>query len=361
MITTRQKILAAVAAFVLELGLLLLLALSLGVDVSPDDSPTVTDQPPPKPQVLATLMPILPIPVPEVPTKLTFELVDASTPAAAPARPTPLISDQSSEAATEEESRNKDTKAMPTVTGVNQPGLDLVDQDFRDGEDPALSGGQPSPVAGPPTPNPPGPPPTPTAQVTEKPEKPEKPVPEVATARPDEQFLPLPSEIPRLTTKRPEDLLQPREPKETPRETAEAMPPRPPPGGGGQSGFQKESVKRAIEGTLSQRGKASLDVEDTPLGRYLKSVSRVIERDWQYACRTHRDLTTPGFLRVNFTISKDGKVTSVRSVDARDGGEASKWFTLNAVKGAKLPPIPPDVVEMLENGQLEINFNFLFF
>jgi hypothetical protein len=356
MIGRSQIVLAALAAFLLEVALLLVIAgwgLSPKETISEEEKPT-PESPPPR-VVLATLMPIVPVPQPE---RMNFELVDPGPLREKPTRPTNLISDADSRAATELPSRREDGPAMPTQEGIEAPGLDLTNQKFSDGEQEVASAAPPGP-GGPPEPVPPEPTPpqpTPPEQNSESPQ-PE----EVAAIRPEE-LVPLPTPLPRMEVTRPEELLRPREEKPPEPEVAANVPPRPPPGGGGGTpGFQSEKIQRAIEGTLSQRGKASLEVEDTPLGRYFKTVSRVIERDWQNACRRHRDVATPGFLRVNFTIAADGRVISARKVEARDGGEASVWFTLNAVKGAKLPPIPADVVEMLEAGHLELNFNFLFF
>lgn len=355
MIGRSQIVFAALAALLLELGLLLAIAIWLDSPTEKlvDGEKSVPESSPPPRVVLATLMPVLPVPQPE---QLNFQLVDPGALREKPTQPTNLISDANSRAATELASRRDDGPALPTQDGIDAPGLDLANQKFSDGEQEIASAAEPGP-GGPPQP------PTPEATKPKEPIEQVDPSPpaEVAAIRPEE-LLPLPTTLPRMEVTKPEELLRPREEKPTESEIAANVPPRPPPGGGGGSpGFQSEKIQRAIEGTLSQRGKASLEVEDTPLGRYLKSVSRVIERDWQSACRRHRDVATPGFLRVNFTIAADGRVTSARKVEARDGGEASVWFTLNAVRGAKLPPIPAEVVEMLEAGHLEINFNFLFF
>ncbi|MFM7180131.1 MAG: hypothetical protein ACKO2G_01500 [Verrucomicrobiales bacterium] len=352
MIGRSQIVFAALAALLVEV--VLLLAIAYWLEAPPEQSITEkkpsTDSSPPPRVVMATLMPVLPVPVP---AKLSFEFVDAGALREKPTRPTNLISDADSKAASELPSRREDGPAMPTQDGIDAPGLDLTNQKFSDGEQEVASAA-PSGPSGPPEPIPPEPtPPSPPAEAAQ---------PKEVVATPPEELLPLPTPLPRMEVTRPDELLRPREEKPDEPEVANNVPLRPPPGGGGGTpGFQSEKIQRAIEGTLSQRGKASLEVEDTPLGRYLKTVSRMIERDWQSACRRHRDVATPGFLRVNFTISADGRVTTARKVEARDGGEASLWFTLNAVKGAKLPPIPAEVVEMLEAGHLEINFNFLFF
>lgn len=356
MIGRSQIVLAALAALLLEAALLWSAAALIQPDPPKPGKESVRENkpaPPPR-TVLATLMPVMPVlPVP-TPEQLNFELVDAGALRENPTLPTNLISDAASRAASELPSRRKDGPALPTQEGIEAPGLDLTNQNFTDGEEElASSSPRPGPsgleAVSPPTPPQP-----------QKPSEPAMPA-ETAANRPEEIFS-LPTTLPRMVVPKPEDLLRPRGEKPGEPEVAMNVPPRPPPGaGGGNPGFQSEKIQRAIEGTLSQRGKASLEVEDTPLGRYFKSVSRVIERDWQSACRRHRDVATPGFLRVNFTIAADGRVTMARKVEARDGGEASLWFTLNAVKSAKLPAIPAEVVELLEDGHLEVNYNFLFF
>lgn len=353
MIGPRQYWLAAVLAVLLEGVLLLVLAWSMRAGDTLDEQTERESPPPVAREEVVVLAPVMP-PSPAQQQKLSFQLVETNDGQlqAKPDKPSGLISDRDTRAATEEESRNRSAAAMPTVTGITEAGLDLENQQFKDGPDEASAEAAKPEVARPevvatPMPRP------------DEAEKPVEPAQVTATTSPPKlTAIPVPGDLPRLATTKPEDLLRPRPDNAKPDQ--QAMPPRPD-SSAGQSGQQSQKIKRAIEGTLSQRGKASLDVDDTPLGRYLRSVSRVIERDWQYACRSHRDLTRPGFLRVGFTIDKDGVVTTARGIEARDGGEASKWFTLNAIKSAKLPPIPEDVVEMLENGQLEINFNFLFF
>jgi hypothetical protein len=172
----------------------------------------------------------------------------------------------------------------------------------------------------------------------------------------------LPEKLPRMSVERPEDKLRPR-PKEKDGESDLAARPPAGGGGGGAPGFQEQKIRRAVEGTITQKGVTALDVEATPLGRYLQVVSKVVSRDWQRACRRNENLVhiQPGFIRVNFVISKDGKIGLARALEVRDASETQKWFTLRAIKAAKLPPIPPEVVELLEDGHLEVNFNFLFF
>ena len=390
----KQFALAAALAVLLEFLLLLLVAwwLLLGrnqaLDADPDSDASVTEQetekvlPDPTKPPESVVLQVLPPPA-KLPEKLVFQVVEtAPKQNAKPTRPTALISENSSQAASQVSRQDPSLPAQPTIEGIQQPGFDLQDQAFRDGADNAGAGnGDPGP-SGPVVMDSPSRE-TPQDQALVKMEenreneKSEKsantppagtdvpPMPEPSPRVGDVALLELPGTLPRIRVPKPAELLPPRPDAQADPEARkiEAMLPVRPPagGGGGTQGLQSAKLRRALEGTLSQNGEAALDVEDTPLGRYLSRVSRVIERDWQNACRTHRDLITPGFLRITFTVDARGKVLSAKPVEVRDGAAASTAFTLNSVKMARLPPIPEDIIEMLDNEQLEINFNFLFF
>ncbi|MFT4175521.1 MAG: cell envelope integrity protein TolA [Luteolibacter sp.] len=123
------------------------------------------------------------------------------------------------------------------------------------------------------------------------------------------------------------------------------------------SGFQR---KTAIRGSISRTGRSSLDVEDSPLGRYQAAISRAVELEWQRNCVRHRDFITPGFLTLRFTVEPSGKVRSVKFVDGMQTGEVQKGFTLNAIRDAAIPPMPASIRKDYAKEPLELIFNFYF-
>ena len=125
----------------------------------------------------------------------------------------------------------------------------------------------------------------------------------------------------------------------------------------GFKGFQR---KTAFTGSISRNGRSALDVEDSALGRYQAALSRAVEQEWQRNCVRHRDFITPGFLTVRFFVEPGGKVRSVQFVGDMETGEVQKGFTLNSIRDAAIPPMPPALRKEYNREPLELVFRFYF-
>ena len=125
-------------------------------------------------------------------------------------------------------------------------------------------------------------------------------------------------------------------------------------------GFRTESKKTRMEGTISRRGRSSLKVEATALGRYKARVNRVIETEWQRRCVIHRDHVLPGILTLRFYVDKNGKVSGLRYLDVFQASAMQKGFTMRAVQQPRLPAMPEEVTKELEGEPLEFHINFHF-
>jgi hypothetical protein len=125
----------------------------------------------------------------------------------------------------------------------------------------------------------------------------------------------------------------------------------------GFKGFQR---KTAVTGSISRSGRSALDVEDSPLGRYQAALSRAVEQEWQRNCVRHRDYITPGFLTVRFFVEPGGKVRSVQFVGDMETGEVQKGFTLNSIRNAAIPAMPPALRKQYDQEPLELIFRFYF-
>ena len=123
-------------------------------------------------------------------------------------------------------------------------------------------------------------------------------VPREVQAKQEDEIKPTPEQ-------RPATKSAPPVPKEAPK-VAETPKPRAPTDPA-FSGFQR---KTAVVGSISRTGRSSLDVEDSPLGRYQAAISRAVEQEWQRNCVRHRDFITPGFLTVRFYVEPSGRVRS---------------------------------------------------
>lgn len=151
---------------------------------------------------------------------------------------------------------------------------------------------------------------------------------------------------------------EPREPTET--SELEKSVDAPKPAAPQDPAFQGYQRKTAIVGSISRTGRSSLDVADTPLGRYQALISRAVELEWQRNCVRHRDFITPGFLTVRFFVEPGGKVKSVEFVGDMETGEIQKGFTLNSIRDAAIPSMPPALRKEYTDEPLELMFRFYF-
>ncbi|MFK7850943.1 MAG: hypothetical protein AB8D78_08190 [Akkermansiaceae bacterium] len=144
-------------------------------------------------------------------------------------------------------------------------------------------------------------------------------------------------------------------PSEKPKETVR---PRPQPID--DPAFRGNQSKTAIRGSISRTGRSSLDVADSPMGRYQAKISRAVELEWQRNCARYRDFITPGYITVRFYVQADGSVKSLQSVGDTQTGEIQKGFTLNAIRKAEIPAMPSAVKKEMAGDALELIFNFYF-
>ncbi len=160
------------------------------------------------------------------------------------------------------------------------------------------------------------------------------------------------SEIKPTPQKRPKD--------GRPAPPATALPKPAAPAASDEPAFRGQQRKAAIVGSISRTGRSALDVADSPLGRYQAIISRAVELEWQRNCVRHRDFITPGFLTVRFYVEPGGRVRTVQFVGEMETGEVQKGFTLNAIRDAKIPAMPPAVKKDFQKELLELIFNFYF-
>lgn len=264
---------------------------------------------------------------------------------------------------------------LPSQAGIEPRDADDIETTESRYQDGQLSGSdRPAPPSEemPSPPAPESPPATETAAA--RPSESETPTP---TDSPAAQSLPPPREkllegpnpvdtpVPRetATAENPKPTPEPRpDPAETPQPPKDAPPvseaPKPKPAS--EPAFKGYQRKTAVVGSISRTGRSALDVEDTPMGRYQAAISRAVEQEWQRNCVRHRDFITPGFLTVRFFVEPSGKVRSVQFVGDMETGEVQKGFTLNSIRDADIPAMPPALRKEHQKEPLELIFRFYF-
>ncbi len=124
--------------------------------------------------------------------------------------------------------------------------------------------------------------------------------------------------------------------------------------------YQEMLEKTRVEGSINNRGKAGVDAVATPFGRYWGQVKTAIGSGWNRYVNEQMTLIAPGTARVSFVLDRQGRASNVR-VDANTSNASFANVCERAVRDAPLPPIPPDVVSKLRDGQLEYSIVFTFY
>jgi len=238
----------------------------------------------------------------------------------APSKDAAFESDKDSLAASE--APPEGAEPVPSLQGIEAPGLQLQDQQY-------------------------------TAGKTEQPAAPAIERAQAAAAAPAEpQPTPRPVEDPALLeTPKPTPKPQPAPEKKPEQKTEQPARPASP------SGYQPETRVTRIRGNVSNRGRASVEANATPLGRYKKQVADAIGSRWYYHVNAQMGLLTIGTVEIRFQVLPDGKVKAPRVI-SNTSNESFASVSLASVVQAEIPPIPPELVGLLENGRLEIDYTF---
>ncbi len=121
--------------------------------------------------------------------------------------------------------------------------------------------------------------------------------------------------------------------------------------------------KTKMVGSISRMGEASVDVADTPLGRHKGSISKAVNVEWLAYCQKYKNLIAPGAFTLNFIVDPDGRVDKITITNVKGNSEelnTQKAFTMNAVRNAKIPPMPKSARKELKGKALDVTYVFYF-
>jgi len=125
-------------------------------------------------------------------------------------------------------------------------------------------------------------------------------------------------------------------------------------------GFAPQATKTRVAGVLSVSGSGSLNVANTPIGKYQASILKKLESAWQIENINNRSLLAPGNVTLYFVVDRDGKVSRQRQISMNGASETQWGMILRAVGIIAIPKMPKDVIKELEGESLElvITFNY---
>ena len=125
------------------------------------------------------------------------------------------------------------------------------------------------------------------------------------------------------------------------------------------SPFSRTSQRK---GTISNLGEDAVNAEETPAGRYMRQVTGAVEKRWHVLRRRNADAVTPGNMKLRFAVTATGQVEPPAILSDRKEADARMIdFTLQAILEAEIPPIPEDLLPLLEGGLFQVEYDVIIY
>ncbi|MBX7211211.1 MAG: hypothetical protein K1X78_23090 [Verrucomicrobiaceae bacterium] len=271
-----------------------------------------------------------------------------------------FVSDRNTLAASRKAASPDGTKPMPTQDGIDRTTMELANRDQRDGEVKNM---------------PDAPKPTPQMRVSDFPPTQPRVVAKADTVPPMTKMM---QEADKSMTKDDDSRLALEIKKPTPADAPPEKnePPSPPvvkavpidPKTGkpvpkfDRDAFSPFTRTSKVKGTINNRGEDAVNAAETPMGRYMRAVTAAVEKKWHVYRKQKADAVTFGNLKLRFFVTKDGKAEDMEVLSKPGEADVRMTdFTLRAIKDAEIPPIPADLVPMLDGERVEIEYDVLIY
>jgi outer membrane biosynthesis protein TonB len=333
-------------SFALWIGLVSFQRLHLDRTAAPEEEPEVT-------LVLPEPTPVPPTPEKEAPFIRTTQNTEA---AQAPAK-ADFISNKNTVAMAKSAPSPQGDQPLPNMQGLDFATNELANRTFRDGE--TRNDSAPAPPTAAKAVAPPAPPKMKTPdqpRVAKKEEtRAETMMQELDAALAKQEAKPQDDTPDALKTSETREALphmrSPEEkasPRAIPVASAATNTPRPE-----KDAFQPETHRGTVKGMISNvGGEDAVNAANTAEGRYRAQVWSIIEKKWHEFARARPDVVEPGKLGLHFYVNKDGKVEDFKWAFT-EASPLVQEFTLRAVQEAKLPPIPKDLLPIIQRILME--------
>jgi hypothetical protein len=121
--------------------------------------------------------------------------------------------------------------------------------------------------------------------------------------------------------------------------------------------FQSKTRRSAVSGSLGNvGGEDAVNAAATPRGRFESQAKFAIEQKWVQLTSEHPEVLDQGKLGLRFYINKRGKVENLKVVFNEATVELEE-IAKQAILAAEIPPIPKDLLPMLENERLPVDYD----
>jgi outer membrane biosynthesis protein TonB len=261
------------------------------------------------------------------------------------------------------------------MKGIDRPTMELANRKYQDGKPADDNAGKPVPKAIPvpsplqpkestglpqldkPVSAPPAPPqqmakadPTPMAKMMEKMDK--------ADARLDTGKLPLEVRKPVPASAATPSPAPAPTPHVAPPTEPLTMPPSAEPQKRALDNFSPFTETGKVKGTISNKGDAAVDAEATPMGKFMRAVTSAVEKKWHLLRAKNADAVSYGYLKVRFYVNRQGHAEDIQFVEKANNPRMED-FTLEAILEADIPPIPKDLLPMLEQERFMVEYDII--
>jgi TonB family protein len=125
-----------------------------------------------------------------------------------------------------------------------------------------------------------------------------------------------------------------------------------------EPGYQPQHERTKIDGGITNRGKPGVDAVASPIGRYKKSVADAIGSRWYHYVDQFKDMITVGEVHVRFYLTPEGRVENAKIISNTSNASFGN-LCVRAVLEAQIPVMPDELAPALNDGRLEIDYNFL--
>jgi TonB family protein len=127
--------------------------------------------------------------------------------------------------------------------------------------------------------------------------------------------------------------------------------------GAPQTAYRPQKIVTRMQGNISNRGRSSVGAIGTPQGRFQKAVEDAVGSRWYYYVGQRADLVDIGTVRIDFKITPSGRVKDARIV-SNSSNQTFGSVSLQSILEASIPPMPPELSNLVPESGLEFTFSF---
>ncbi len=123
--------------------------------------------------------------------------------------------------------------------------------------------------------------------------------------------------------------------------------------------FMTPALPSEVKGSISVKGEDAVNAESTAVGKFMREVTSAVEKRWhELFNKVKKDSVSASYLRISFLVNKEGHPEDLKFIE-KTGNVVVEDLTLEAVLKAGIPPIPKEILPMLPNERLSVEYDIV--